>query len=177
MFYPVQQLFGQDIILKEQKEQFLSLFEDEGIKRMEMDLLDSYMVAKDRKDFTRVDHYKKKIQDYFLLDKNMLRAKVCYHKETWIADLDAFIDNEDKDLFVSKQMPIRNLRIEKPVELAKYDKRIPAPIYKRLGAMDSIFKDKGLEYYIADVVADPDPILIIQVDGKKEHTFIVGAWE
>ena len=146
---------------------------------MSNDLLESYVVAKENKDKQRVEDYKKKIQDYFLLDKNLVHTKVISNKkgDKFILDIDAYIDNEDKEVYVQHNMPIQNIRVEKPIYLKDYKERIPAKIYKRIKEFKEIFEEKEIDYFVADVWNDPDPVFMIQLDGNREKTFIIGAWE
>ena len=177
MFNQLQTIMATDLILEDQKKQFLELFRHEDIQGMSNDLLEGYIVAKEQNDIQRVDDYKKKIQDYFLLDKNLVHTKVVGHKDRFMLDIDAYIDNEDKEIYIQHHMPIKNIRIEKPIFLKDYKERIPAKIYKRIKEFKGIFEDKEIDYYVADVWNDPDPVFMIQLDGDRDKTFIIGAWE
>jgi hypothetical protein len=76
-------------------------------------------------------------------------------------------------------------RIETPVKLEDYEGEIPSKILDRIHKFESsdVVKDSGLvndfelDYYVADVVRDPDPILFVQLRKMKELTFFIGGWE
>ena len=134
--------WGNDIILKNQRNQLMELFEHEDIRKMSNDLLDGYEIAKDEKDIKRIENYKKKIQDYFLLDKNLVHTEVItYEREQEIIELEDRIllridtylhDEEDKKVYVRHHMPIENIRIREPICLKDYEGHIPIKIYKRI---------------------------------------------
>lgn len=75
--------------------------------------------------------------------------------------------------------------VREPKELKDYAQDIPASILDRIHGFETaevvkksgLLKDFTLDYYVADVIDDPDPILFVQVGGMKELTLFIGAWE
>jgi len=79
----------------------------------------------------------------------------------------------------------KHLDVRKPVRLENYENEIPDNVLDRIYRFENadivkdskLLEDFQLNYYVADVVDDPDPILFVQLGGMKELTFFVGAWE
>ena len=86
--------------------------------------------------------------------------------------------NDRINKFLEKRkLPVDfSINIDEPKLLNKYSGTIPGNVYNRINKVVDLFKDKKMEFYVADVTRDPDPILFVQVDGKKEYTFVVGYW-
>lgn len=91
--------------------------------------------------------------------------------------------NEDGDYFVKYDG--KSFDINEPIRLNQYTKDIPAKVLKKIHTLEtnkdvtdsSIMNEFPFDYYVADVINNPDPILFVQMGGLKELTFVVGTWE
>ena len=78
-----------------------------------------------------------------------------------------------------------SVHIGEPVNLATYNKPVPLSVLKKINTFETtpiikkskLKKDFPFEYYVADVLSEPDPILFVRIGRMKELTFFLGNWE
>jgi len=79
----------------------------------------------------------------------------------------------------------KHLDVDEPVKLENYENEIPDNVLDRIHQFENadivkdskLLEDFQLNYYVADVVDDPDPVLFVQLGGMRELTFFIGGWD
>ncbi|MDD5065278.1 MAG: hypothetical protein PHQ35_11045 [Phycisphaerae bacterium] len=71
-----------------------------------------------------------------------------------------------------------------PVELSEYKARVPAEVLRKIKIFEAmptirksgIMQDFECNYYVADLIRKPDPILFVQIGPFKELRIYLGYW-
>lgn len=159
---------------------------DIGLNEVASEIFQAYSLAKKSNDKERIDQYKNDFFQLACIDNDMLRVKLNGEENSWSNDYNFSLqrhglelsDPRIEEVVNKKFLKFKdNVDIKYPQKIKKYKGKIPFNVYKKMDKINESFKDKNIEYYVADVKRDPDPLFLVQLDGKKEQTFVLGVWE
>ena len=147
-----------------------SLILDEAIKTIKVK-----KIAESMDDTRRIEDYADLVKGYFLMDKGFLHAKIFKIGDNWSIELGN--ESMDKEILELCNMPsMRNVNIEEPLMLKDYPGGIPVKVYEKINNAEKYLNGK-LKYFVAEEARRIDPVLLVQVNGKREYTFVLGYWD
>lgn len=173
----------QDQCLEQYQEN--SLFKDVGLNEIASEIFEAYSLSKNIGDKERQLQYKDDFFQLACLDNDMLRVKL-NASESWRGDYNFSVQRHGLELSdprIEECVEKKFLKfddgvdVEYPEKIKKYKGKIPFNIYKKMNDINNKFNENNIEYFVADVKDDPDPLFLVQIDKKKEYTFVLGVWE
>ena len=149
-----------------------------------MEAVENYEIAKKAGDTKRLTQFRNDAFQCIAINNDMIRCKVQYDKNWGRWKMTRFgletttddVEKKIKKILNKKNLPKEKmLDTEQPYKLTDYPNDIPGNVYNKIKKAQDTFKGKELSFFCVDL--DKDPILFVQVEGKKEYTFMLGFWE
>lgn len=145
------------------------------LRELQIETIKNFNSAKRHGDSKRMEKYKQDHFQIYCIDKGMLNVKVKQEYGGWKLERNGLNGKDLSRVDGFELNDIENMLIKYPKALDKYEKNIPDNVYSKIDQIDKKFEGHEINYYVADLHS-PDPILIVQIDKKKEYTFAVGIW-